>query len=260
MSKPLIICISAKKRGGKNAAANFIGGTYLLKTRRITHFKLNQFGLLHCNTNSHEFMLKEGEFNKIFSDSGVKIYSFADPLKEFCMDVFGLTNEQCYGNEEQKNSLTQLRWEDMPTDNYYEDKPVIRYGANSVVYSDPPRQKKGLMTARQLLQYFGTDIVRTIFGNAWVNATINKINREKPKLAIISDARFKNEIEGINDIGGKTIRLLRDVCEKDSHESEGALDNFPLDKYSLVINNQEISIEQQSIALMPHVEQWFKEI
>ena len=249
MSKPLIICISAKKRGGKNTAANHIAGMYLLKTRRITHFRLDEFGLLHCNTNSHEFVLKEGEFNKVFNDSGVRIYSFADYLKKFCMDVFGLTHEQCYGKEEQKNSLTNLKWQDMPTNSNIQELNIL-----------PPEFEDDFMTAREVLQYFGTDIIRKMLSDAWVNATIAKINEEKPKLAIISDARFPNEIEGINNIDGKTIRLLRNVCEEDSHFSEKALDNFPLEKYSLVIDNQKMSIQQQSEALSPHVERWLKEI
>lgn len=258
MGKPLIICISAKKRGGKNTAANFISGTYLLKTRRITHFRLDEFGLLHCNTNSHEFMLKEGEFNKAFNDSGVKIYSFADALKEFCIDVFGLTHEQCYGTEEQKNSLTDIEWWDvpLPQHNFLFAKQEI----DKIRLSNLKLYGSDKLTARQLLQYMGTDVVRKMFSNAWVNATINKINREKPKLAIISDARFKNEIEGINAAGGKTIRLLRDVCEKDTHESERALDDFPLDKYSLVINNQDMSIDEQSQAIKHHIYKWFAEI
>jgi len=240
---PLIICISAKKRGGKNTAANFIAGTYLLKTRRITNFRLDQFGLLYCSTNSHEFMLKEGEFNEVFDDSGVKIYSFANCLKDFCIDVFGLTYEQCYGNEEQKQSLTNLIWRNVPNERCITIE-----------------NRRRAMSARELLQCFGTEICRKMDNDCWVNATINKINKEKPKLAIISDARFKNEIEGINTIGGKTIRLLRDVCEKDSHESEKALDDFPLDKYTLVINNQKMSIDEQSQALSPHIEKWFREI
>lgn len=258
MGKPLIICISAKKRGGKNTAANFIAGTYLLKTRRITHFRLDEFGLLHCNANSHEFMLKEGEFNKTFNDSGVKIYSFADVLKEFCIDVFGLTYEQCYGTEEQKNSLTNIEWWNVPLPQYR--FLFAKQEIDEIRLSNIKLYKSDKLTARQLLQYVGTDMVRKMCDKAWVNATINKINKEKPKLAIISDARFKNEIEGINNIGGKTIRLLRDVCEKDSHESEKALDDFPLETYTLVIDNQNMSISQQSAALSPYVDKWLKEI
>ena len=31
------------------------------------------------------------------------IYNFADPLKKMCIEIFGLTHDQCYGTDEQKN-------------------------------------------------------------------------------------------------------------------------------------------------------------
>ena len=44
----------------------------------------------------------------------IRTYSFADPLKQICINLLGLSNEQCYGSDEDKNSLTSLRWEDIP--------------------------------------------------------------------------------------------------------------------------------------------------
>jgi len=43
------------------------------------------------------------------------IYSFADPLKkDVCINILGLTERQCYGTDADKNTLTNLRWENMP--------------------------------------------------------------------------------------------------------------------------------------------------
>jgi len=40
----------------------------------------------------------------------IKTYSFADPLKRnICIDLLGLTEQQCYGSDEDKNSLTNIR-------------------------------------------------------------------------------------------------------------------------------------------------------
>jgi len=251
MSNPLIICLSGKKQSGKNTAANFIIGSYLMSIRQIKEFRLDNKGVLHCRTNGHEFEVKEGEFNTVFKGIRAKIYSFADYLKEFCIDVFGLTYEQCYGTDEQKNSTTNIRWISMPGFNSLED---IRDKISGLRKSDN-------MTAREVMQYFGTDIIRTMSNDAWVRATINKINKEKPKLAIITDGRFPNEIIGINNYGGKTLRLLRNVNkDNDQHKSETALDDFPKDKFTLVIDNQDMSIDQQCEALKPYVDEWFKEI
>ena len=54
-------------------------------------------------------------FKPIFGEDQVKMYSFADMLKEkVCMDVMGLTYEQCYGTDEEKNSVTTYMWERLP--------------------------------------------------------------------------------------------------------------------------------------------------
>lgn len=236
---PLIICLSGKKRSGKNTATNFIAGTYLLRIKKITDFRIDKFGLLHCNKNSHEFIVKENEFNKIFNGTEVKLYSFADCLKEFCINVFGLTYEQCYGTEEQKNSLTDLVWKNMPNE-------------KGITIENRYLQMK----AREVLQYFGTDIIRKICDNAWVNATINLIKKDNIKLALITDARFVNEIVSINEIGGKTVRLLRNIAGTDLHSSELALDDFPKEQFSLVVNNKEMSVDEQCAFLEPHINKW----
>jgi len=242
----LILCFSGKKRSGKNTATNFVAGTYLLRTKQITSFRLDKFGLLHCSKNSHEFTVEEGKFNKIFNNSEIKIYSFADELKHFCINVFGLDYEQCYGTEEQKNSLTNLKWEDTPTFKFVENKH--------------PKYPNDYMKSREILQYFGTDIIRCMCDNAWVNATINLIKKDNVKLALICDGRFPNEIEGINGIGGKTIRLLRNVAGKDAHSSETVLDSYDKNKFSLVIDNRYMSVDEQCAFLEPHISGWMDQL
>ncbi len=226
----VIVCLSGKKRSGKNTAANYIAGSYLEHKREIHNFTIDKSGLLHVriSNGSPWVTIQENEFS-VFNFKHVKFYSFADPLKAFCMDVFGLTYEQCYGTEDEKNSLTNIQFRDLPQVN---EKLDIECGER--------------LTARRILQYFGTDIVRKMCPDAWINATISKIKRENPELAIITDARFPNEINGINHIGGHSIRLLRDVCEDDPHPSEKALDDFPVVKYHYVVNNQTQTVAEQN--------------
>jgi len=228
-----IICLSGKKRSGKNTAANYIAGAYLLRTQQIVDFSIDTNGLLHIRMidSSPWITVNENEFSS-FDFKHIKFYSFADPLKIFCMDVFGLTYEQCYGTEKQKNSLTNIQYKNLPQSH------------QSDLESTPECNE--YLTARRVLQYFGTDVVRRMCADAWVNATISKIKRDNPKVAIITDARFPNEIIGIGQIGGKTIRLSRDVCENDPHASEKALDDFPLDQYSHIVDNQNVNVGEQN--------------
>lgn len=148
----------------------------------------------------------------------VGIYNFADPLKkDICINILGLTAEQCYGSDDNKNSVTHIEWEGRK------------------------------LTAREVMQIVGTDIFRNMYNNVWVNATINKILREQPKLAIIADCRFPNEVEAVQDAGGMVVKLNRNPHNSD-HPSETALDaaNYSPNHFDLVVYNGSMSIEDQN--------------
>lgn len=96
---------------------------------------------------------------------GARRYSFAEPLKTFAMNALGFTHEQCWGTQAQKEA------------------PDERYGGKS---------------ARWFLQKLGTEGARKTFGeDFWTKQLLEKINREKPDLAVIDDARFVNEARAI---------------------------------------------------------------
>lgn len=171
--------------------------------------------------------------------NGAKIYNFADPLKkDICMNILGLSYEQCYGDDEAKNSLTSIRWKDIPEYNI------------SWTWSkdyDP----SGFMTARQVMQQIGTNIFRQIKNDVWSSATINKIQNEKPGLAIIADCRFPNEVEAVKNAGGLVIKLTRNPYNSD-HESEVALDEivYPTSNFDLVIYNDSLTIPEQNETIL----------
>jgi hypothetical protein len=96
------------------------------------------------------------------------------------------------------------------------------------------------MTSREFLQYFGTTIVRKIYPQAWINATINSILVEKPEIAIIPDVRFPNEISAIKENNGIILRLTRNIYNSD-HESECILDqnNYDWSNFDFIVNNSQ---------------------
>lgn len=147
-----------------------------------------------------------------------KTYSFADPLKkDICINILGLTYEQCYGSDEDKNTPTDLEWEG----------------------------KK--LTAREAMEIIGTDIFRKLKNNVWVDATINKIKQESLDLAIIPDCRFPNEVDTILKHNGYVIRLSRDYFGSNSN-SERALDidKYDWSKFSCIIHNQEMTMSEKN--------------
>ena len=143
----------------------------------------------------------------------------------------GLSHEQCYGTDEQKNSLTHLKWDDMP--------------------GNAARSRSGAMTARQVLQYVGTNIFRKMYGDVWVNSCLRQIEQEAPDLAIITDVRFPNEVEAVQKTGGKVMRFTRSPFKDDNHASESSLDKNVYDwgKFDFVIDNAKMSISQQNEAI-----------
>lgn len=164
-----------------------------------------------------------------------KVYSFADPLKkDICINILGLTEKQCYGTDEEKNTLTTLRWKDMPEYNI------------SWTFKDDYDQS-GFMTARQVMQFIGTEIFRRIKNDVWCQATINKINQDNMDVAIIADCRFPNEVEYIRNAGGYVIKLMRNPYNSD-HGSEIALDKeyYSEDNFDLIIDNRNLTIDQQN--------------
>lgn len=208
--------------------------------------------------------LCDGCFDRL-SLEGVhtKIYSFADMLKEkICMDVMGLTAEQCYGTDEEKNSLTNYKWGKLPHDirvNYASRAQwEWKEHSNHITGQCPYIYKEGYITAREIMQVVGTNIFRKYFDDKiWVNATFCNIEKENPKLAFISDVRFPSEVEGIMKKGGYIIRLLRDVCKEDSHESESALDNYNWEQWGdriYLLDNQNMSIKERNDATFKYMD------
>lgn len=151
-----------------------------------------------------------------------KIYNFADPLKQdICMNILGLTKDQCYGTDEQKNELVDCYW----------------------------NQKQ--LSAREVMQMVGTDMFRTMQKDVWSGATIRKIQRDNPPLALVADCRFPNEVEAIKSVGGLVIKLTRNPYNSD-HASEVALDEDKFDHhvFDMVLDNKHMCIQEQNLILL----------
>jgi len=189
----------------------------------------------------------------------VKTYSFADCLKDFLIKGLGLSYQQVWGTDADKNSLTTYMWDNIP---YFirwdfagrwraygqgnreqipmmEDSPVIEsefwrlVNKSEICWED---LRIGAMTARELMQVYGTDVMRRMFGDAiWVNALSRSIDQDKPDIAVIPDLRFPSELKPIYALNGHIVRLLRDVSRGDQHPSEISLDGWDWSSYERAI-------------------------
>lgn len=138
-------------------------------------------------------------------------FQFATPLKKFCMEVLGLTHEQCYGSDIARESLTKYQWKDIA--------PAIRQDRNPEEF----------LTARQVLQIVGTNLLREQFyKKIWSEAAVRVAVASKSQSCVLTDCRFVDEVEAAQSSGHKviTVRLYRETGLEDSHASEKDFDCF----------------------------------
>lgn len=263
-----ILALSGKKQSGKNTGFNFLLGLELLKLSVVREkieitpsgelfisdiFGDKEYSGIFDICRNNEAM---NEFKNEYIYPFIRNYSFADLLKQgVCVDLLGLSHEQCYGTDEQKNTFTELRWEDMPgvVGVWMEDKDGNSMDDYKVVYS-----KSGKMTAREVMQYVGTNIFRRMRGNVWAEGTIKKIKKDGGNFAIITDCRFPNEVEAVQAAGGKVVRFTRSPFTEDQHDSETALDKdkYDWDNFDAVIDNENADISATNGMLYEQLAEW----
>ena len=131
--------------------------------------------------------------------------AFADPLKQAAMIIFGLTEQQCYGTEQDKATIDP-RWGKSP---------------------------------RQLLQDLG-ESMRKIDENVWVKsaeAAIDRVLKDTVRFhgAVITDVRHPNEAQMIRSLGGIVVRVDRPSLGPltDTHPSETSMEGFEYDEVIL---------------------------
>lgn len=118
------------------------------------------------------------------TEAGCVRMSFAEPVKRLCMDIFQLSEAQCFGNIAEKEAIDP------------------RWG-----YS-----------ARYISQVFGTNVARQIHPDVWVRLLFRNWEASlvpgKPVPAlVIDDLRFQNEAEAVAGWGGTVVQIRRPAAE-----------------------------------------------
>lgn len=131
---------------------------------------------------------------QVLVEQGFTEMTFADPLKQACMALFGFTHEQMYGSQEMK-ATPDPRW----------------FG----------------VTPRQIMQFVGTDLLRNQLAQIMPEiGTDIFVHRMKVALTehqgnvVVSDVRFQNEADLIKSLGGYLIKIVRPGKASDNHASE----------------------------------------
>lgn len=143
-------------------------------------------------------------------------YSFADPLKRGAMEIFGLTENQVFGDDK--------------------DKIATEWG----------------VTPRVLLQIMGTELFQydiqehipefeKIDRGIWVKRFQQWHKENKDRNVVVCDVRFKHEAEAIIKQGGEIWKVIRDTNKYtiDSHASEMELEEIQ-DLNAIIHNNSSL--------------------
>lgn len=219
--KPLIITIAGKKQVGKNTTGDLIEKLLRWQCGQIDSFKFNTVLESYGHTGFHH--------QKICPL--IVFGSFAEALKEHCITLEFVTELQCYGLDEDKNSLSQC-WKG-------------------------DRQ----LTAREVLQEVG-QFHRGLNPDCWVKALNQNYQtmRPFPALFIITDGRYPNELQWTENQGGKVIYLQSNI-DTGNHPSERSLslENHK-DLIDLAVPGKGLmGVFEREKVITPVVLGWFKE-
>lgn len=212
-----LIILGGEKQSGKDTSANFIAGTILALAKKIESYKINKGGKLVANgalINSDE------ELNAIAPGLVYKTV-FAYSLKDFCADHFNIPRNLVYGSDQDKATLTDIEWDNFPgcCTNLRLFQKISKISKNAPLFYHPP----GKMSIREILQYFGTEVVRKMYSPAWVEATYQRLLRSNAHFGIVSDCRFPNELELASKFDKSLSVYLARPNDGDSHASERSL-------------------------------------
>lgn len=128
----------------------------------------------------------------------------------------------------------------------------LNYGYKRVSFADPMRQALYVLSpkidnivrlseyvddygwdvakqnqeVRRLLQVFGTEVGRKMFGlDFWIDIALKDLSGDTQ--VVISDVRFPNEADAIAKLGGSVWRINRkNHSAVNGHASEHAMDNY----------------------------------
>jgi hypothetical protein len=150
---------------------------------------------------------KDTVADHIVAHHGFRKLSIADPLKDVCCRAFGLT-------------LSDV----------------------TTAAKDRPHPKLHGRTPRQLLQFFGTEMMQfklqefmpDMGRSIWIDRAIGDIVQSGTARVVIPDVRFPHEVLALRAAGFASVwcvRLTRQGAAVDTHLSESSIDNMPCDHY-----------------------------
>ena len=160
-----------------------------------------------------------------------KRIAFADPLKKMLSDLLNIDLDKFYVREFKEGCIINIS----TLEGSWLGEKLSDSKFNKLVKQLDPSLTEANLSLRQLLQYFGTEIMQKYFGKrVWINSTM----QNRSEYTIISDLRFIEEYNAVKEKKGIVIYINRPNYEFGQHASEREMKELlENDKYDFIIDN-----------------------
>ncbi len=172
--------------------------------------------------------------------------AFADKLKHICMELYGLTHDDVY-TEAGKARRTTLPCQQCPSCGSLDCTYVTstQRWCRSCQFRGEPSAFQTFWTPRMILQHLGTEGTRRIDDQVWVKQALNEAAgclRKGCPFVVITDCRFRSEVDAIHRAGGEVWRIRRPATDHHAHgmaahTSETEMDTLPDTLFQAVLTN-----------------------
>jgi hypothetical protein len=167
-------------------------------------------GKANTGKNTLSKLLDEEIKSRFTEWKGTKFIAFADPIKKIAKIMFpNMPNKYLFGSSQ------------------YRSKQI----------SDAVKDGSAL-TVRTLLTDIGTS-AREYNSNIWIQVFAKTLSKcfNKKSLVVVTDVRFRNEFDYLNQLGFFKIRIYRNDVKKGTHISETSQDDIQDSEFDFIINN-----------------------
>lgn len=162
--------------------------------------------------------------------------NFGALLKNEVSKIYGISIQDCY-TQEGKETLYDL----LEIYDHINDCKLLYRLINPQWHFVRDGHEGGLVKVREILQWYGTNLIRKENPDHWVDSLRRKcapLFTQPKTVVIIDDLRFKNELQFINNRGGVSVRIETyeewQAGSNADHQSETDLDDC-LDQFSIVL-------------------------
>ena len=158
---------------------------------------------------------KDTAGNYLISKHQFVRYAFGDPVKDICQILFSLSDLQL--TDPSMKEIVDERWGLRPREMF--QRIGTEFGQLGILQLFPELKNK--------IKYRGL----------WSRLFEEWLKQQENANIVITDVRFKHEVECIKKYGGTIIKINRDTSNNDTHLSETELNLLPDDMIDHSIDN-----------------------